>query len=216
MAEDFTTWSPGEEDLNNHITISTDKVAFAGLSRNESAWYVNDYGVGNFSNIDIIFRVKITASATSSQTAIMVLSNVIDDLLGILLANEDSICTFWNKSGGNDRISLFETSGGLTFQDNSINLSLNTDYYINRTINGTNCAEKIYSDTELTVLVDTVSLTLQDTYTFQYLFAVDTWNSGNALAQTGEVGDLDLQEAVAGVVQKVIGLFGLGKLGLRI
>jgi len=74
---------------------------------------------------------------------------------------------------------------------------------------GTSLTVYIYSDSARTNLLATLSLTLHGDWSFRYIFACSTYNSGGSYYGDCDIENLDLQEAAVGIASKRL-LVGVG------
>ncbi len=180
--ENFTSFT--EVDPNTRITVTSDRVSWVLLSRDEDAYSYSDKGVAYFNgNFEIKQTYRVTAANASgtSMCGIWALTNLVDDYQGIDQANGDFFLVAPRKSIlGLHGLFLIECDGGTQYGDSYDGLTINTNYYltIKRDLSigtyGTIYCY-IYSDYLRQTLVDTLSVTCHTSVkSFRYLFAVIT------------------------------------------
>jgi len=158
------------------------------LTRNEDAYVYNDFGVDHFNGFDINFTMNQTGG-TAGIVAVMVLANSIDDAYNL---PSPAVNVIMHESGGDRNIWL--NRGPQTAFDKYIG-SANTDYYctLSRTADSDTITLKIYSDSDRTNLLDTLSVSGFGTSTkYRYLYAMDSWNTGSVSALSGYSKDISI------------------------
>lgn len=215
--ENYTAYA--KVDPNNRYTVTSNNIDVAGLLRNESAWVVDDKGVNHFNgDLEHLVDTEVNSSDSNAIFVPWMLANKVDDWNGVLSdAGEDFLALMCIRAA----IRVQECIGTSLISDEY--LGVFTTYYHKLKRNeaiGTygqlQCF--IYSDSERTSLLDTLSLTLRAKNDFQYVYGVNSANNATTPSITGSVSNLDLQEVVpppATVIQKIAGIFGIGRLGLR-
>ena len=200
--QDFTTYT--EVDPNSRYTATSTKIDVAGLDRSEDAYVYKDYGVNFFAGD---FTHKITAyigSASQNGGFLRMawgLANALNDVSGLRGAAENYLECYITKNDASNRTINIAEYYGSNGVDTSINLSLDTPYYLTivrdeavGTYGTLYCY--IYSDSARTTLVDTLTITLRAKVDFRYLYGANSFNnSTSGLAFTGYVENLydDLQ-----------------------
>lgn len=194
--EDFTTYT--KVDPNFHIgLVGTNHVDFNAY-RNEDAYLYKDKGVNHFSGD---FEHKIDVKAVSSSTAygnpqVWALANLVDDYVGIDVANGDELCVLiYASSATVFQLYLRELYVGTEYTSAYYQVTAGTMYYLTIKRAGTALTCKVYSDSARTILLATLSLTLHGTVSFRYVYASQTYNDGGAYIMDCDVENLDLQEA---------------------
>lgn len=195
--EDFTSWSPGETDPNSHITVTSSKVACAGLARNEDAYHLDDAGAGHFGDFTHELEYTLTsASASNSVMGVWCASNDVDDMANWYSDFDEAVSLYvYGGSGGSHRLDCRQNEARTA--DNSTTLTNGTKYYLTITRSGTSWTCAVYDAAAKGPgdLVDTISLALPVGRTYQYIFATNTWYTAISANATGDIEDLDLNEA---------------------
>ncbi|HLC17491.1 MAG TPA: LamG-like jellyroll fold domain-containing protein, partial [Thermodesulfobacteriota bacterium] len=231
--EDFTTYT--EVDPNSHISKISGRTTFTLMHRNEDAYVYKDMGAAHFSeDFTHEFTLHLSFIEGSSLNVVWMLSNNIDDYKG----HQDNSYDFLNistlyYSAGVYRLKLSERVGANEYTNSpAVYLNEDTTYYI-RVVRDEAVGTYgtlyfyIYSDAARTNLVNSGSVTLHALSDFRYIYAVNSYNSGNATYEiSGYVEDSDFNEttlqsyeyvavggAVAGGVgphtrRKVVSAFG--------
>ena len=203
--ENFGGWT--EVDPNSRIVVTSNRVTWTNLTRNEDAYVYKDKGIDYFSgNFEIQFNFKTTAATEIGTTIVGIgsLTNAIDDLKGIDDANGDYISLVLHDKFVNYDFDLVECSAGTTYSSGVYGGALNTNYYITIKRNEAIGAYGtiycyVYSDSSRTNLLSTLSLALHDSRKdFRYLYAVDTMNTSEATrTHSGYIENLNIVSVTA-------------------
>lgn len=187
--EDFTTYT--EVDPNSQIgLVGTDHLDVS-LHRNADAYLYDDKGAGYFGDYEHLIDFKFISHTNNGTYAIDLCTNVIDDAAWIY-GNADGlgVRTSYSTTPG---YCFYLTDFGLLNNDlDNIVITNNVWYYLTIKRLGTTATCKIYSDKARTTLIDTMTVTCKTT-TYRYIYAVDSWNSGNADVLVSDIEDLDFQ-----------------------
>ena len=188
--QDFTTYE--EVDPNEHITRTASRVTFTDLTNPESAYVYKDKGAGHFTGD---FEHKLDTLHSSmvrySYVDVWALSNSIGD------RNESGNCinVFWYgmDAGLTRALALQEKINGALFTDYSIGLSVDTPYYLTIKRVAATLTCEIYSDSDRTNLVDTLTLILHAVLAYRYIYACRTLTeAGLDYAKSGYMENLDI------------------------
>ena len=189
--EDFTTYT--EVDPNNHITVSQYHIDHNAY-RNEDAYVYKDKGSGFFT--DFIHKVDVRSDFAQENALGVVwsLQNDLNDVYGIYNANKTCVYVFFYYRGADHtrRICLREVYNGSLYTTDWVGADTNTWYYLTIEKSGTSLTCKIYSDSARTNLLETLNLTLHGDWSFRYIFACNTYNSGHTYHMNVDVENLDL------------------------
>ena len=200
--EDFTTYV--EVDPNAHISVATNVITFTGLARNESAYVYKDAGVDHF-NGDFTHLVDAIYTSVSGTDVLgnWALGNDIGDVFFLQGAGKNALLVFRSEANGiNANDYLRENDGGTLYTSFYVDtLSPQNRYYkiVRDEAVGTygTIYLYIYSDAARTNLLSTLSIALHTSKKdYRYVYAVQSYNDGNAGAGTGRNENLDLQETV--------------------
>src|SRR3990167_6767698 len=164
--QNYTTYT--ETDPNNRYTVTSTKINVVGLDRNEDAHVVYDFGV-NFFNENFTTKVDVYIDSASQVDGLLRmawgLANAIDDVSGLRVAGQSHLDIYIAKTSTGGLVAASEYYGSNVF-DNSIDLSLDTTYYLTivrdesiGTYGTLYCY--IYSNSGRTTLVDTLTITLR-------------------------------------------------------
>lgn len=184
--EDFTDFT--EVDPNTHLTVAKNHLDFVAY-RNEDCYLYEDLGADFIDDFVHEFDVYMSSESLLSIGYTWGAADNINDMKGIADANQTFIGVYCYSS--TNYIYLEEYYDG-TGYDDSYNAAGDTWYYLRIEKSGTSLTCKIFSDRARTTLVDTLSLTLQADHTLRYLYAANTWNSGNALDLELDIDNLDI------------------------
>lgn len=205
--EDFTTYA--KVDPNTHISESANHVDFDCYC-NEDARLYKDYGVDHFGDFEHKIDVNLVSTSGSyPRLQCYALTNDLDDLQGLTTAAKTFLVIFRYKSPSYNRLTLREVYEGDIYEDIYPDCALNTWYYLTITKTGTALTCKIYSDSDRTDLLDTLSLTLHADHKFRYLHVCQTYNLGQAYIGYGDIENLDLQEGGVAHSQTITDSLGL-------
>ncbi|KKL71872.1 hypothetical protein LCGC14_2090580 [marine sediment metagenome] len=203
--EDLSTYT--EVDPNSRLTKTTRRVAWTALQRDEDAYIYYDKGADHFSG-DFTHHLTIdtTAAGTTSpgsKVFCWAITNLVNDMKGIQGSSGDYFAVFLYRSfTGVFEIYLEECNGGIP-QQTAYTAALNTIYYLKvvrdesvGTYGTIYCY--IYSDAARTTLLATLTQTIDTAKRdFRYVFACNTWNSGETVAMTGYTENLELLASLA-------------------
>lgn len=192
--EDFNTYT--EVDPGAVITISVDgsRVTVDNFQRNSDSWVIDDKGSAHFdTDFTHLFNIKITAISGSPIYTFWHLSNYVADWFFQRQNNKD----FLTCRIGGASLFLQEFANGSIITD-AFAYSLNTDYYITITRDETagTLTALIYTDSDRTILVDTLTLTLQENEDFQYIFSTLSYNNATGNPMDGFMENLNLGEVI--------------------
>lgn len=174
--EDFTTYT--EIDPNSHITVTTTKVEWSGLDRNEEAYVYKDFGVGFFGDFEHDVEIEeSTGSTNGAISGFWIISNVIDDMQTHWTGTQ-GLVFLGNYDAGNHRFIIRDGNSGN--QDIWVGLA-DTLYYCIVTRVGNTFTVKLYDDVPRTNLKATLSVACSVT-TFRYLYSCSSFDSGVGLS----------------------------------
>ena len=204
--ETFTSYT--EVDPGSAITVAANTITWTELSsRADDSYVYYDFGANYFSG-DFTHKFKINVSDMDTSIAFWfpwALANSVNDMKGIDNAGESFIAFGLHNTGTFDMYLYVCESGNLS-TDNSLNLSLDTDYYI--TVNrddsaGTNstglltayiCTGAHYG--EGGTVVDTLVYNCKpgSKPDFRYLYATNVWATEmDDKDISGTVSDMELE-----------------------
>jgi len=204
-AEVFTSsdWNNGtpQSDPNSRLTVTTSKVEFDNLTRNEDCHFYRDMGVDHFDG-DFTHRIETLLDAYSSTHASFVwgLTNDIDDYYGLRMNGYPSLGCLWY---GAAQFWVYEIYGVNLINWDVSTVSLDTLYYVEierdenvgtyGTLYAYICDDDYYSNGGN--LIDTIAITLQVAKRdFRYIYAINSYNTGVTSYGTGYMQNLDMQE----------------------
>lgn len=202
-SEDFTTYT--EVDPNSKITVTSSKVSWVALSRNEQAYVYKTMGY-KFFDKDFTHKFKVQFSNYQNGYSLYVghwcLSEFVDDMKSWVDGSYNAVYMFiYNYDW---RLYLRVLDAGSPTTDIWTGAQESTTYYITITrdrdggINNSGrytayiCTNGYYGDggnLEETLQVDSQYIQPIDWY---HIFACNTYNDGNAMSCDGFTEDLDL------------------------
>lgn len=191
LYEDFTTFTEVDvaadriQKTANHV----DHVA----ERDETTYLYKDYGASHFD--DFIHKVKVKAASgdTSGFGAVWVLANDLDDLKALETGNKTCISLSFLKSATDLKTRLGKTYGGAsTHDENSGGFSFGDWVYAKIVKSGTSLNAYLYSDSDYSVLVDTLTLTLDGDWSFRYLYGCNSYNDSTNVTLVTDIDNFDI------------------------
>jgi hypothetical protein len=200
--EDFTDYE--ELDDNEHIDlVGTNHVDHYAI-RSEDAYLYKDKGIDYFANFEHLVDVRSDFAVTSSVGYVWMLANDVDDAKGLMDADETFIWLDTYKTSTIRYLRLVEGYGGSSYVD-QVAVYANTWYNLRIKKVGTTFTCRIWKDdstsrdnddTGAESYVTELSLTLHADHNFQYIYACNTYNSGNSYYCNNDIENLDLQEPI--------------------
>jgi hypothetical protein len=193
--EDFSTYT--EVDPNTRITVTATRITGTSLTRPESAYVYDDKGANHFTgDFEHFIESYQTLATNFGAQHIWALFNNIGDREDCRAVVDTWAAVYHRGTTGNTpTLAVIGYVTGAGASDVSVNLSLNTLYYltIDRTGNALTC--KIYSDASRSSLVDTITCSPSSNPDFRYVYGHQTLTlAGSAYAMSGYCQNLDLRE----------------------
>ncbi len=204
--EDFTTYD--ETDEGSTVTVTSSKVSFTSLTRDEEAHVSDSKGTAHF-NGDFThqFECEVTASSGFNVTTFWGLANVQADLKTIIDASGDAIV--FNAQVTVPQFYLQIVENGTPNSNNSVNLTKGTRYYVTITrdddggVNNTGrVIAFIRTGSHGGALFDTllVDCGVGEQNDFEYVYGLMSFDDGvGGITMDGYTENLDLNEAVGGL-----------------
>lgn len=183
-AEDLTTFT--EHDAINYFSQTTTTNTWTDVpSTADNHTVYKDYGAGYFyGNMNFNFEFKMTSSTPGQNfIGIWMISNKLDDLNGQIGVDHYDLLLYRNNPAPALNLYLENKTAA---HDISIDLSINTLYYLTVSLNITKVICKIYSDFARVTLLDTISIN-RTAATFRYLFCGASYHIVGAGTSTGFV-----------------------------
>jgi hypothetical protein len=188
--EDFLTYV--ELDPENNIERSANQVTWTNANRNVAASVYKDYGTGYFG--DFTHRLITQCSNRGTVWSYCILgvwglSNGAHTLQDMV--QSQGLSLFWSSIEGNEHVLRLSNYGGTIVGDNSIPLSLNTEYYLTISRVGTNvtCVIKNINNTT----IDTLSIVAPNATAYSTILAYYSYNNaGWSHVSTGYDKNLSL------------------------
>jgi hypothetical protein len=184
--EDFTTFTEVDVGADR---IQKTKYHIDHLSyRDETTYLYKDYGAACFGDFEHRIKVRVVSTSEAwSGGHTWLLANDVAGAYWMESNNKTYLSIFLISNGSNNpRILLREMYNG-TYYDDEYICSLNTWYYVKIIKSGTSINAYVYSDSDYSNLVDTLTLTLHANHTLQYLYGCNSDNDGS-----GKNGTLDI------------------------
>lgn len=211
--QNYLTYVKNDEgDVN--LTVSAQEIAFNGLDRDEDDYVSKDFGVDFFEDIDHLGSFIVTSHDAGGIAGVYVLCQTPSDML-VIFGDDGLILRTWH-SGTTENFELVFTSGGsFLIVERFLSFLVNTRYWWRLTRVGSAIVCYLYDDSARTNLITALSGT-GDTTGFSHHEGITSYNDNQTPAtSTGTIYGTDLNIPTEGIVQKIVGMFGIGKLGLR-
>lgn len=194
--EDFTDgWTEVEEQ--DDIQKTANHVDFY-FTLDRTTYFYKSYGLDRFGDFTHHIDAKIIDMNDGHLGYFYVLSQDLGDWYYLYTDAHTAIGVRFQRGGdGTYYVFLTECHGDLQYTDIYAGISAGTMYYFEIVKSGTSLTCKIYSDSDRTDLIDTLSLTLQANHKFEYAMACSSYDNGSSgYAGNLDVENLDLKEAV--------------------
>ncbi len=202
--EDFTTYT--EVDLNLKIAVTSRRVTWTLLRRNEEGYVYKDKGVANYDgNFVFLLTFRVTGGNAGGITRFWALANLVDDSQGIRTANGDALNAFIKHPDitGPPNIGIEEVDGGTVYgSSGNFDISLDTDYYIaierDESVGSFGTFSMFtFSDSNRTTLINSQSITLHTSKKdYRYLYACQSHNSGTNQSVSAHTENLEETDVV--------------------
>ena len=164
------------------------------MTRNEDAYVYYDKGVDHFgTTFKHYLKATYKSGDSSSQCYIWAVSNVVDDGHQ-WYSNSDVAMGLWLMPVGTNLYLYLEDYHGGT-NDHSILPTPGASYYytVERTTS-THVECRIYSNPSRTTLIDTISLSINYTDKYRYIFGTNSYNDGYSDSISCDIEYLNLDE----------------------
>lgn len=210
MAEAYNSFT--EVDPGNDLSQTAARSTWVNLSDNDAAYLYKDYGVDHFSgDFEHLLDAQLVASDNDVAAGFWGLANALGEMNADFRASPNRMLNahFYRTALGARQLALREYGNGvLEVWSDFYVCAIGTTYYQKIKRVGNTLTDEIYSDAARTILLDTLTLVLNYTDNFRYLYGAQTdeWNSGAVIS--GWVENLDLQE-VRGAFYQASNPFGI-------
>lgn len=209
MTENLTTYT--ESDALNRLTETASRVTWTDMDRGDDQIYLyKDKGV-DFFDEDFMhfFTVKQTGDSRTFDGGVVGawgVTNNLNDMLGIVGANQDAFfLIFSNPSGDRRQLKIWQINGGSSSFSSAFDITEGVPYYIIMYRNDSfttygKIYAYIYSDAARTILLDTLSITIQSSKKdFRYIQLATSYDLTTDTV-TGYTEDVDLPPNALGAV----------------
>lgn len=199
--ENFTTYT--EVDTGGYLSETTTRATWDGLTRNVTSYLYYDFGVDYFNgDFEFLFDVNITdrGSGDNGFVCWIGLANDLGTYKDLVAADKDELVCF--SYATSNPLGILECDGGNEYSAGCGSAAAGTTWYMKLKRDesvGTYGTLYLYrySDSARTSLQGTATLTLHSSKKdFRYLYAVQSFDDGDANYQDGYIENLDLQETV--------------------
>lgn len=197
--EDYTDYT--EVDPNNRFTVTTNKIEVAALQGNEDAWIYDDKGSSHFATTfehDVKVRA-ISGTAAYASVGCWAVTNTIEDIDYLRDNLSEALLVRVQVNSANDAWQLYlrECEAADTALYTAADKTDTTWYLTSKRTADITFEHRIYSDSGRESLVDTLAVAVPSGRAYQHVMACVSLNDGQARSITGEIENLDLNEAVA-------------------
>jgi hypothetical protein len=202
---DYTTFT--EVDPNDTITVSSSTITANAIFTKESAFTYRNYGAGFFTE-PLNHQFDCQMGSASQNLGRFGIWGVFDNFGDVrtLLINDEGMSVDLFTDSSVVTLFAFVAKGGSQDFDQSVNLSLDTRYYIDVAISSGTYTTKIYSDPTRTTLVDTLTVAYTISVNFPYNIAMSSWlNVAQTAVAYGDVSNLTFD---VGSVDSSAGILG--------
>jgi hypothetical protein len=191
--EDLTNFI--EIDTENDLTVTQFEVAFDTMRRDSTSLLYKDFGIDNFTDFHIEYEIEITDSENIVESANfcpLALSNIAAATYqDIIEDNEGITCQVQNNGSLQFGLKDQKTDNSDTYQTITGETIPLTFFTLART--GTTVTLKMYSDSERTILVDTMTIPdAVDNYRYLYMPTARDIGTGSEI-MTGKLQNLSKQ-----------------------
>lgn len=193
--EDFGTWT--EYDPSSKVLPSLNSIQWSGVARSTVAYVYDDRGADSISgDFQVTFTAKMTSHTFTDSLTYFSVSNNIGTWRDHIVVNKwNTIGFVESDGGGTPRWYLGEIYSGTTYADTTTDSdyfepTADVEYYItlvrDETVGtyGTVYAY-IYSDSDRTILVDTIDHTLHEKNDFRYIYGFQSYGTTGAGTAAG-------------------------------
>ena len=208
--EDLTAYT--EFDVNNVWEQTVTRNTATNLRRDDVSYLYDDKGVDYFGDFEHLIDFQIIDEEDNCVLGIWLVSNEYGSAEDIV----DGFLLWYHEASGNPyedpRLFLSKKVDGVWTHDLYEMVSYNTHLYLTIERSGTTLTCKIYSDSDRTDLLDTLTLMGVVTTTWRYIEAGYSWETANGLGEklvSGYVQNLDLQVVVEYTVTFYYGYGGV-------
>ncbi|PNX45499.1 MAG: hypothetical protein BV457_09435 [Thermoplasmata archaeon M9B1D] len=184
------------DNINDRITVVDSQHANGILDRNDivEVYLYKDYGAGHFGNLAHLIEAKNTFTNLYGIGFFWGMSNFIGGFGEHVTNNEEYFIIYFYQDGVSKKIRLEYSDGVAGGSDDYLSPLPNTMYYFEVVRGGTSFYAKIYSDSDRTILLDTISYLCSSNLT-EYIYVLSSRYTAQAGRQTTtDVYNLDLQE----------------------
>jgi hypothetical protein len=197
--EDFTTFTEVDvaSDRIQKTAYHIDHLSY----RNETTYLYKDYSAAHFDDFTHKIKVRFVSSSVAwAGGHSWLLANDVAGAAWMENNNKTYLSIFLLSDGSNNpRIWLREMYNGSYYDDTYV-CSFNTWYYVKIVKSGTSINAYVYSDSDYSNLLDTLTLTLHANHTLRYLYGCNSDNDGG-----NKNGVLDIENFDIGVESESAG-----------
>lgn len=193
--QDLSTYI--ETDPTSKLAVTETRCTMSALETNAVAYVYKDFGANHFDgNFEHLIEVNISGGNGYEHNGLWSLTQNI----AVYTSCNNALSVRFAYAGANRYLHLAERNGGSQYLNSYQFLTLDTTYYLKikrdeavGTYGTLYCY--IYSNSDRTALVTTLSIALHAKNDFQYLYCAQTYGSGSSYV-SGYSQNFDLQENI--------------------
>jgi len=193
-SNDFTLTT--EVDPGADIVVdSATQISFTTLPANVHAYCYWDDGAGKWSG-DFIHETEIHPTGDTGISGLVLpwaLANAIK-AWGEFIVSDNRVGGRYHQNSTNGQFYLIEIYGSSGYSDFTGNITRNIPYYLTYQRAGSVLTCKIYTNAAKTVLIDTLSLTLQSVVAYRYRYPISSNNNGTTPDITGTMQNFNAND----------------------
>jgi len=188
--EDYTTYD--EVDPDSDITVAASQLTITSIPKVVVAHLTDDKGVNHFGDFEHLVNIKPITFDNSSGVIVWGISDTYFTLSAMRTADEGINVLVFQSTPGVKSINLEDSTNDNT--DGFEEWVNDTFYYLTINRASTTTTSKIYSDSDRTDLLDTLSITSTDA-AYRRIIACASFEYAGTTSATINIYNLDLQEA---------------------
>ena len=178
-----------EVDVGSDITVAQHKITAVDYDATDVSYVYRDFGASYFDALKIKWKSQIESASEAGCAGGVWLSTVVAESAGAAT----NIGVYLNKESGGYRAVLIRGNFG-AYDPTDYVLSAGTPYYflLERAAGNDTATVKIYDDSAMTNLLDTLTITGLGTTKWRYLYGLNHFGQATAYYWDGFVENLDL------------------------
>jgi len=166
-----------EVDAAGDITITEDKCDVVTMTTGVDSYVYGDFGADSFDDFTIEFDAEVTASDSNATAALFCVSDTVGGMNAWNAAN-DGINVYVLNNSGSMEIRVIDRSNN-DRDEYVIGGSITSHLYFTVTRSGADVTVQIYSDSDRTTLLDTLTITGSSSDGKRYLYCLGSQDTGS-------------------------------------